>query len=212
MLDFDSILEAFPKRLPVFPLAEVVLFPGAVLPLHIFEPRYRTMLEDALESDRLIAMALLKQCDRSEYQELPPFHETVCVGQVIHHETLPDGRSNIALLGLSAGRAVPVEAAAPYRIASVDLLEDAEDTAEDHEKKLERAYAQTVPGSGDLAGLTHQLAEFLTPERIPTALVNTCAVTAPLFPMDKLRLLQERSIARRLDRLIDFLERPWQWN
>ena len=211
-LDFDAILEDFPKRVPIFPLGEVVLFPGAVLPLHIFEPRYRTMLEDALGGDRLIALALLKQCDRTEYQEQPPFHETVCVGQVIHHESLPDGRANIALLGLSAGRAVAVESDAPYRVASVDLLEDALEPDADHESKLEKAYAGTVAGSGDLTGLKEQLAEFLAPERIPTALVNTCAVTAPLFPMDKLELLQERSIARRLDRLIELLERPWQWN
>ena len=48
-LDIDGILSGFPRETPVFPLAEVVLFPGAVLPLHIFEPRYREMVSDALE-------------------------------------------------------------------------------------------------------------------------------------------------------------------
>jgi Lon protease-like protein len=182
--DFDLILDGFPRPLPVFPLAEVVLFPGAVLPLHIFEERYRSMLEDALEGDRLIALALLKQCDRNEYQARPPFHETVCIGHVIHHESMDDGRSNIALLGISAGHAVAVDADKPYRMANIELLADAADTG---------------PG-------------FLATERIPSALVNTCAVTAPLFPMDKLELLAERSLERRLDRLLEFLERPWQWN
>ncbi len=210
--DFEQILQSFPRRVPIFPLAEVVLFPGAVLPLHIFEARYRSMLEDTLDGDRLIAMALLKQCDKSEYQALPPFHETVCVGQVIHHESLEDGRSNIALLGISAGRAEAVEADKPYRMAEVELLADATETGPGYEDKIRRAYAHAAPGGGDLAELRNQLEQFLAAERIPSALVNTCAVTAPLFPMDKLELLAERSLARRLDRLLEFLERPWQWN
>jgi Lon protease-like protein len=210
--DFDQILQSFPRRVPIFPLAEVVLFPGAVLPLHIFEARYRSMLEDTLDGDRLIAMALLRQCDKSEYQARPPFHETVCVGQVIHHETLEDGRSNIALLGISAGRAVAVEADKPYRMAKVELLTDGTETGPGYEDKIRRAYAHAAPGGGDLAELRKQLEQFLAAERIPSALVNTCAVTAPLFPMDKLELLAERSLARRLDRLLEFLERPWQWN
>ena len=210
--DFELILGGFPRQVPIFPLAEVVLFPGAVLPLHIFEPRYRSMLEDALDGDRLIAMALLKQCDKNEYQARPPFHETVCIGQVIHHESLDDGRSNIALLGISAGRAEAVDADKPYRMANVELLADATDTGPGSEEKIRRAYAHSAPGGGDLKELRKQLEEFLAAERIPSALVNTCAVTAPLFPMDKLELLTERSLARRLDRLLELLERPWQWN
>jgi Lon protease-like protein len=210
--DFDLILESFPRRVPIFPLAEVVLFPGAVLPLHIFEPRYQSMLEDTLDGDRLIALALLKQCDKSEYQTRPPFHETVCIGHVIHHESLADGRSNIALLGISAGLAVAVDADKPYRVADVELLADATETGPGHEEKVRRAYARAAPGGADLGELQSQLEEFLSAERIPTALVNTCAVTAPLFPMDKLELLAERSLERRLDRLLELLERPWQWN
>ncbi|MHC4550616.1 MAG: LON peptidase substrate-binding domain-containing protein [Planctomycetota bacterium] len=211
-LDLDAILDAFPKRVPIFPLAEVILFPGALLPLHIFEPRYRRMLADTLEGDRLIAMALLKQCDRKEYQTKPPFHETVCIGQVIHHEGLPDGRANIALLGLSAGRAIRIDDDKPYRTAEVELLLDRADADTDQDAKIQRAYARAVPGGQDLQRLKDQLEEFLLPDHIPSALINTCAVTAPLFPMDKLELLEERSLARRLDRLLELLERPWQWN
>ena len=210
--DFDLMLDGFPRPLPIFPLAEVVLFPGAVLPLHIFEQRYRRMLEDALEGDRLIALALLKQCDRNEYQARPPFHETICIGHVIHHESLEDGRSNIALLGISAGHAVAVDADKPYRMANIELLADAADTGPGRDEKIRRAYACAAPGGADLQELRQQLEEFLATERIPSALVNTCAVTAPLFPMDKLELLAERSLERRLDRLLEFLERPWQWN
>jgi Lon protease-like protein len=206
--DFDTILEGFPKDVPVFPLPEVVLFPGAVLPLHIFEPRYKRMLEVALTGDRLIAMALLKQPRAEE------FHETVCVGHVIHTEPLPEGRSHIALLGLSAGRAKEVggETDEPYRTVKVDLLDDEFDTGAAARNKLEKVLPHTVPGAGTVQSLEEQLEKFIAPERISAALINTCALSAPILPFHKLELLEERSLARRLDLLIDFIERPWQWN
>ncbi len=206
------LLTTFPRAVPVFPLAEVVLFPGALLPLHIFERRYQAMVKDVLEGDKLIAMALLQECTKSEYEERPPFHETVCVGQVIHHETLPKGRSNIALLGLSAGLAKPVDGPEPYRTARVDLLADRFDADAAFEDKLRRAFAEAVPGGGDVEGLREQLLEFLAAEDVPAALLNTCALTAPLEAAEKLELLETRSVARRLDRLLELLARPWRWN
>jgi Lon protease-like protein len=206
-----ELLSTFPRNVPVFPLAEVVLFPGALLPLHVFEKRYQAMVKDVLSGDRLIAIALLKQCTETEYEERPPFHDTVCVGQVIHHEKLAKGRSNIALLGLSAGRAVPADGEQPYRVARVDLLADRFDAPPDYDRKLRQAFAHTAPG-GDVDGLREQLAEFLTAEEVPAALLNTCALTAPLGAADKLELLETRSVSRRLDRLLELLARPWQWN
>jgi len=210
--DIDEILQGFPREVPVFPLGGVVLFPGAVLPLVIFEERYKQMLTDVLDKDRVISLALLKQCSKEEYEREPPFHETVCVGQIIHHESLPDGRYSIALLGLSAGRAVAAKSDKPYRIADIELLEDSFDAKAADEAKLERAFRGSVPGPNDLAALRNQLAQFLTTDHIPAAVINTCALTAPVFPVHKLELLEERSLARRLDRLLEFLERPWQWN
>ena len=206
-----DLLSSFPRDVPVFPLSEVVLFPGALLPLHIFEKRYQAMLRDVLEGDRLIAMALLKQCTEKEYEERPPFHDTVCVGQVIHHEKLAKGRSNIALLGLSAGRAVPMDGEQPYRVARIDLLADRFDAPPDYDQKLRQAFEHAAPG-GDVDGLREQLAEFLSAEDVPAALLNTCALTAPLGAFDKLELLETRSVSRRLDRLLELLARPWQWN
>ncbi|UCE87578.1 MAG: LON peptidase substrate-binding domain-containing protein [Deltaproteobacteria bacterium] len=210
--DFESITGQFPREVPVFPLPETVLFPGSLLPLHIFEPRYRRLVEDLLAGDGLLAIGLLDRCDPAEYEQTPPFLPTVCVGKLIHHEALPDGRSNIALLGISAGFAEPVESGRPYRVAEVELLADQLDLGQDLDHKLERAYRQTAQAPGGLDGLRVQLGQFLDTERLPAALINTCALTAPIFPRDKLGLLEERSLKRRLDRLIEFLERPWQWN
>jgi len=206
------LLATFPRNVPVFPLAEVVLFPGALLPLHIFEKRYQAMVKDVLRGDKLIAMALLKECTKGEYEERPPFHQTVCVGQVIHHEALPKGRSNIALLGLSAGVAEAADGAEPYRMARVELLADRLDADADFDAKLARAFAEVVHGGGDVEALREQLGEFLSAEDIPAALLNTCALTAPLGAADKLELLEMRSVKDRLDRLLELLARPWRWN
>ena len=104
-INIDEITHAFPKRLPVFPLNSAVLLPGAVLPLHIFEPRYREMVTDMLAAESLVAMAYLEPCDPEVYETRPPFRRTVCVGRLLHHEALENGRSNIALLGIAAGTA-----------------------------------------------------------------------------------------------------------
>ncbi len=211
--DLAAIARTFPREVPVFPLAESVLFPGAVLPLHIFEPRYRTMVGDLVAGEGLVAMALLQQCSRDEYRTLPPFHATVCVGRLITHQPLAGGRSNISLLGVSAGRATPVESEAPYRVAEVALLADAEDAeAGWYGPRVERALGKSLSDPDALPMLLRQLQELLDEARIPAALINTCAFTAPILPRHKLELLEERSLRRRLERLLDLLDRSWQWN
>jgi uncharacterized protein len=81
----------------LFPLPNVVLLPGTTLPLHVFEPRYRRMLADALDSDRLIGMQLLRP-DPGDGAR-PAVYSIGCAGEVVHHEPLEDGRSNILLRG-----------------------------------------------------------------------------------------------------------------
>ena len=124
------------------------------------------------------------------------------------------GRSHIALLGLCAGRAEEItgESEEPYRTVRVDLLDDRLDTGDSARGKLEKVLPRTVPGAGTVQSLEEQLEKFIAPERIAAALINTCALSAHILPLHKQELLEERSMARRLDLLIEFLERPWQWN
>jgi Lon protease-like protein len=101
-------------RLPIFPLS-VVLFPGTPLPLHIFEPRYRRMLADCLEGDRRFGITPAGQED-----EMPKPGTVGCIAEIRVNQELPDGRSNIIVLG--ADRFVltrPLEDAAPYYVALV---------------------------------------------------------------------------------------------
>jgi len=89
-----------PPTIPIFPLPNVVLFPNVFLPLHIFEPRYRAMVADALKGDRIIGMALLRPGFEASYEGRPPVYPIGCAGVITHTDPLPDGRSNIVLRGL----------------------------------------------------------------------------------------------------------------
>src|SRR5438093_6138151 len=89
---------------PLFPLPNVVLFPQAVLPLHIFEERYKAMTADALSGDRVIAMALLRPGWEKSYYARPDIEPVVCAGRILSHEKLPDGKYNFLLQGVVRAR------------------------------------------------------------------------------------------------------------
>src|ERR1041384_3715325 len=97
--DFLFSPDTFSGRARLFPLPNLVMFPHVVQPLHIFEPRYREMLEDALASDRLIAMALLAPGWEDDYHGRPALYPTACLGRVTTSHRLEDGRYNLLLEG-----------------------------------------------------------------------------------------------------------------
>jgi Lon protease-like protein len=102
-----------------------VLFPYVIQPLHIFEPRYRKLMADALADDRLMAMALLKPGWEEDYHKRPAIHPVVCLGKIFKEERLPDGRYNLLLHGLARARVLEeLPAGTPYRTARVELLTD----------------------------------------------------------------------------------------
>src|SRR5512134_2454359 len=111
-----------PATIPIFPLPNVVLFPNVFLPLHIFEPRYRAMVKDALESDRIIGMVLLRPGFERDYAGSPPVYPVGCAGVITHSETLPDGRFNIVLRGLEKFRLTDEDTSRPYRIAHIEAV------------------------------------------------------------------------------------------
>jgi len=108
------------RRLPLFPLPGVVFFPETTLPLHVFEPRYREMLKDALEGERILGIQLLVPGGSPDGAGRPEIYPVGCAGEVVEHEALPDGRSNILLRGLFRYRIEgEVPAGKPYRVAEV---------------------------------------------------------------------------------------------
>jgi len=109
-------------RVPLFPLPGVVLFPGTVLPLRVFEPRYLDLLRDALADQKLIGMAHLKPA--SKEQAHPAVFDVLGVGRVVAQERCADGTWHIALLGQWRCRIQAEVPHAPYRMARVDVLKD----------------------------------------------------------------------------------------
>ncbi len=119
-----------PAEIPLFPLPEVVLFPGVSRPLLIFEPRYRDMVADALKGNRVIGMVLLRPGYEKDYEGRPPIYDIGCAGVIQDYEQLPDGRYAILLRGLTTFRVVSEDQRKTYRLARVEavpeLLKDEE--------------------------------------------------------------------------------------
>src|SRR5438552_13063110 len=124
MSDELSIPDDFDSDVRLFPLPNVVLFPHVLLPLHIFEPRYREMTADALAGDSLLAMALLSPGWEAEYEGKPELHRTVCLGKIVADQRLEDGRYNLLLRGLARARILEeISSDQLYRSARLELLD-----------------------------------------------------------------------------------------
>ncbi|WP_165220962.1 LON peptidase substrate-binding domain-containing protein [Aquisphaera insulae] len=184
----------------LFPLAGVVIFPHSVIPLHIFEPRYRQMTEDALSGDRLITIIQTRSSSAAPRREGPvPLEGTGCLGQILQHVRLSDGRFNMLLLGLRRVTIrAEVESKALYRLAEVDILEDEEAHAHDDALREElialfRQYHETRSELGD------ELAELLQKPIPLGALTDIIAHSLPLTPLIKQGLLEEPFVGRRSD-------------
>lgn len=114
------------SSLPIFPLPNCVLLPGGLLPLHVFEPRYRELTRDCLDGHQLMAIARLRPGYEQTYYGRPPVYERCGVGKIICSEELPDGRFALVLRGIAR---VEIERELPadrtYRLVAARLLSDA---------------------------------------------------------------------------------------
>jgi len=117
-------VDALPTEIPLFPLPEVVLFPGVPRPLLIFEPRYREMVADALKGNKIIGMVLLRPGYEKDYEGRPPIYAIGCAGVIEDYEQLPDGRYGVLLRGLTTFRVVSEDQRKPYRLARVEAVPD----------------------------------------------------------------------------------------
>ena len=145
MTDDLAALGNFGGRARLFPLPNLVLFPHVVQGLHIFEPRYRQLMADALATDQLITVVLLKPGWEEEYEERPAVEPVACLGRVIWHEKLADGRFNLRLRGLGRLRLddeVPTDR--PYRVARADVIPDVVPADLARLGELRRALAEAV--------------------------------------------------------------------
>lgn len=119
-----AALTVLPAEIPLFPLPEVVLFPGVPRPLLIYEDRYREMVADALAGDRVIGMVLLRPGYEQDYEGRPPIYEIGSAGVIEDYERMADGRYVILLRGVTPFRIVSEDQRKPYRLARVEAVPD----------------------------------------------------------------------------------------
>jgi Lon protease-like protein len=195
-----------PSTIPIFPLPNVVLFPNVFLPLHIFEPRYQQMVNDALAGERMIGMVLLQPGYEADYEGAPGVYAVGCAGLITHVERLPDGRFNIVLRGLERFRILSEEALSstvPYRRATIAPLgespmPDRPDLIKAERQKLESLLAPLFSGTLAARGLPQQMPD--------DELINALAQYLELEPIEKLALLERDGALARCRSLVELLE------
>lgn len=193
-------------RVPIFPLAGAILFPRSQLPLHIFEPRYRAMVRDALASDKLIAMVQPRPGSESgQGFDPPPVFEVGCIGRISACEELDDGRFNLVLEGLSRFRiAREADVTTPYRQV------DADRSGFEEESDLVLGLAQRAEIEREAklyADALGYLVEWESVSRLDDEmLVNGIAQIAPLDVGSKQALLEAPDLPTRADLLVQFMQ------
>lgn len=190
-------------RIPLFPLSGAILFPRSQLPLHIFEPRYRTMVQDAAGSGGLIGM-IQPQGSEDELQH-PSLFRIGCVGEIVGMEELEDGRFNIVLQGTHRFRLIAeADVGTPYRQADVDphALDDSD--PEPLGLVQRSAVEQEARRLGDAMGL---IVDWEAVGRLDDEmLVNAIAQVAPFDNGAKQALLEEPTLSGRADLLVQLMQ------
>jgi Lon protease-like protein len=194
-----------PLAIGLFPLPVPVLFPGATAPLHVFEPRYRALVADALAGDRRIGMTTVRPEAAAEIAGDPPLFAVGCAGFIAEHRRLADGRYLLLLQATSRFRilAEPARPAARlYRVAEIELLGDALG-----DRDRARALQQRVAGQlAELAAREEglELGELakLEPDRFASEICQRLQLPA----LEKQALLEADSAVVRLERLAQTLD------
>jgi uncharacterized protein len=189
-------------RVPLFPLPGAILFPRSQLPLHIFEPRYRAMVRDAVDSAGRIAMI---QPHRLDNDNRAPLYEVGCVGELVGVEELEDGRYNIVLMGSKRFRLIrEAEVDVAYRCADVDI-EAFHDDEPPPLSLVQRAEVEREARRlGDAMGLAVDWAAVARLD--DEMLVNAIAQVAPFDIGAKQALLEQTSLDGRADLLVQLMQ------
>jgi uncharacterized protein len=191
---------SLPRLLPLFPLPDVVLFPSVPLPLHVFEPRYRKLTADVLQSHKLVGMTLLRPGWKADYHGRPPVFPVGCAGRIEKWEALGGGRFNVLLRGVSRFRILEEQAGEPYRLASIQSLGDEGADA----ASLEGARSKVLAAIGRASDGPSLLV--LQPGIGPDVLVNALSQTLDLAPLERQSLLDCDTLLGRYGRLLEILE------
>jgi Lon protease-like protein len=193
------------ERLPIFPLPETVLIPGGLVPLHVFEPRYRKLVRDCLAGDRLLAVVLLAPVDDRIVQDPPAICTAAGLGMIRSHEELPDGRFLVLLEGRMRTRIVEELATEePYRLVrAVEIEEERELGAEELRTSIQVLRSQVTQLSAllpDRSGVP--LVEACAAESDPGRLADMLAAAVLIDAAQRQRYLEEPRVGRRLEVIV----------
>ncbi|WP_128891178.1 LON peptidase substrate-binding domain-containing protein [Erythrobacter sp. HKB08] len=186
------------ERFAIFPLTDAILFPGLHLPLHIFEPRYRAMVSDALVKDRRIGMI---QPQRPT--EGAPLFSIGCVGKISNVEALDDGRYNLVLEGESRFRILrELDVKTAYRQVEAELIAEPEDEVL---SSVERAgFEQEARRFADVQGYS---VDWDSVQRLDdVSLIDGVSQIAPFDPAAKQALLEAPNLRERCELLIQLMQ------
>jgi Lon protease-like protein len=181
----------------LFPLPNVVLLPGADLPLHIFEPRYRALTADALAGSGRVSIALLRPGYEPDYLGKPAIEPTVCVGRIVAHQKMQDGRYHLLLRGTTRARVVREVTEMPYRSAVLEMMPEA--SGDSGVSNLERNTLAAVISAGAIARteLGLRLAGMLSSGAPVGAVIDLLAFHTLANPAAKQAVLNETDPAAR---------------
>jgi Lon protease-like protein len=198
----------------VFPLPNLVMFPHVMQAMHIFEPRYQALFEEAMEDDRLITLGVLAPGWEAHYQGRPALRSTACLCRIATHQRTPEGTYNVLLLGvrrLRLVRELPPEK--PFRVAEAALVEDAlpPDASEAAmaalQQRLLSAFKRAMP---KIPSSYEQLDQLLGSQITLGMLTDIVAYTIELDLDTKLKLLGECDVLQRTQLLLEALGKQHQ--
>ena len=189
-------------RVPLFPLPGAILFPRSQLPLHIFEPRYREMVRDAIDGAGRIAMI---QPHRLDDDNEAPLYSVGCVGELVGLEELEDGRFNIVLLGSNRFRLIrEADVQTTYRCADVDIEAFSDEEPQPLSLGERAEVEREARRLGDAMGLA---VDWNAVNRLDDEmLVNAIAQVAPFDVGAKQALLEQASLTGRADLLVQLMQ------
>jgi ATP-dependent Lon protease len=188
-----------PEEMAIMTLPNIAFFPQALLPLHIFEPRYRIMLAAALASDRLFAVAGTAPQTKDFPTHEPP-HRVATVGIVRACQENSDGTSNLLLQGLARVRVKRIVREEPYRLVSVRPLSSDPGASAEENVRLRQQLARLILTKQRLGGtIPHEFAQFLKTVEDPETFVDLAAFSLCHDAAFKQRLLETLDVHRRLE-------------
>ena len=199
----DAAWTPFEPVVPVFPLPNFVLFPHLVTRLHVFEPRYRLMVSEALSSQRLLVLVGLKDGWEDDYYNSPPVHNVGSLCKIINDDRLSDGRYNLQLHCVARVRLETIHQLTPFRTAAVEVLPDefGEDTPRtDAMTRLTSVVRGLILHLGEQATV---LADVIARTRKHDILTNRLAHVLATEPATRQALLEVADITERAEWLTD---------